>query len=367
MNHSSISNSDTLSLSPKQSVATLLVVVLACSFLYTGWFGWERFEPGPDYRPPCWGSRMSDYWAIRRWMQAAAPRHAVLILGDSVIWGQEVRHDQTISHYLNQLGGAQVFANVGLDGLHPAAIAGLVKYHGAHFNGNKVLLQFNPFWMSTRDMDLQGDWKEFFHPRLISQISSRIHYQKHDLHIRLGYAIENRAPIFALARHISVNYFDNMGIDRWMLHHPYSNPVLAVTFRAAPVIEAPPGRGLSWEAKEMKKVDSLWLKPTESVQWSGLRRAIASLQRRDVDLWVLLGPYNPYIFSDASRQRMDATLAEVRQWFSDQSISHIELGGEVLASELFADEAGHLLDEGHRAVAAHLLKDATFGTWASIR
>ena len=156
MNPSSISSSSGLLLSLKEWIVAALCVVAVCAAVQSGWYRCETFEPGPDYRLPCWAEKMSDYWSFRRWCRYANPRFQAFILGDSIIWGQEVRNDQTISHYLNEKYGDEVFANMGLDGLHPAAIYGLVKYHGTYLEGKRVLLQFNPFWMCNENYDLQG-------------------------------------------------------------------------------------------------------------------------------------------------------------------------------------------------------------------
>jgi hypothetical protein len=53
-----------------------------------------------------------------------------MIIGDSFVWGQYVSTDKTLSHNLNELEGDNLFANMGLDGLHPAAMDGLLKYYG---------------------------------------------------------------------------------------------------------------------------------------------------------------------------------------------------------------------------------------------
>src|ERR1043166_8719466 len=62
------------------------------------WKRLERFETGPDYRIPYTLSR--DYWLYeRRFEQVGSQR--VTILGDSVVWGEYVSRDGTLSHFLN--------------------------------------------------------------------------------------------------------------------------------------------------------------------------------------------------------------------------------------------------------------------------
>ena len=64
------------------------------------WGRLERFDVGRDYRIPYQLSK--DYWLYgRRLRQVTAPDH-VLVLGDSVVWGEYVAPDGTLSHFLNQ-------------------------------------------------------------------------------------------------------------------------------------------------------------------------------------------------------------------------------------------------------------------------
>src|SRR5437868_802611 len=83
------------------AVAALVAVVL----LATPWF-WkkiERFETGPDYRVPYALSK--DYWLYERRLERIAPTN-IAVIGDSVIWGEYVRADGTLSHFLNEQTGA---------------------------------------------------------------------------------------------------------------------------------------------------------------------------------------------------------------------------------------------------------------------
>ena len=53
------------------------------------------------------------------------------MLGDSVVWGEYVAPDGTLSHFLNQEAEAtNRFVNLGLNGLFPLAQEGLVDYYG---------------------------------------------------------------------------------------------------------------------------------------------------------------------------------------------------------------------------------------------
>src|SRR5438874_12439283 len=108
----------------------------------------------------------NDYWLYERYANAAVNQCDTLLLGDSVVWGEYVTPQETLSHYLNELAAGKRCANLGLDGAHPLALAGLVEHYAAGVAAKKVLLQCNPLWMSSRRADLQDEKAaEFNHPR----------------------------------------------------------------------------------------------------------------------------------------------------------------------------------------------------------
>ena len=64
---------------------------------------WKRMEPletGQDYRIPYQLSR--DYWLYEQRLSQTDDSNKILVLGDSVVWGEYVLPDGTLSHFLNQ-------------------------------------------------------------------------------------------------------------------------------------------------------------------------------------------------------------------------------------------------------------------------
>src|SRR6266480_4638549 len=59
------------------------------------WERVERFETGPDYRIPYPLSK--DYWLYGRRMREVMDGKRVIVLGDSVVWGEYVLPDGTLS------------------------------------------------------------------------------------------------------------------------------------------------------------------------------------------------------------------------------------------------------------------------------
>ena len=148
---------------------TLAMVLFAPSI----WKQVDGFELEPDYRIP--HDLSNDYWFYNRCAQLSAARYDTLLIGDSVIWGEYVTRQQTLSHYLNERAGQERFANLGLDGADPVALAGLVQHYAGGVVGKNVILHCNLLWMSSPRRDYQ-DEKQFdsSHPRLIPQFIPRI-------------------------------------------------------------------------------------------------------------------------------------------------------------------------------------------------
>ena len=63
----------------------------------------SRLLLGHDYRMP--HDLSEDYWLYERFAGLAAQHDETLLIGDSVVWGEYVKRDETLSHYLNELSG----------------------------------------------------------------------------------------------------------------------------------------------------------------------------------------------------------------------------------------------------------------------
>src|SRR5436190_15440753 len=122
------------------------------------WKKVERFETGPDYRIPYSLSR--DYWLYQRRLENI-PRGKIVLLGDSVIWGEYVLPNGTLSHFLNEKAGSgERFVNGGVNGLFPLALEGLVNDYARALHDRKVILHCNVLWMSSPKADLSVQKEE---------------------------------------------------------------------------------------------------------------------------------------------------------------------------------------------------------------
>ena len=148
-----------------------------------------------------------------------------LVIGDSVVWGQYVTPEQTLTHYLNELEGRHRFANLGLDGAHPIALAGLIEHHASGIRNQPVLLQLNPLWLSSPRRNLSADEEfQFNHPRLVPQFMPWIAPYKEAISARIGVVVERKVPFLGWVNHLQQAYFNRMDIPSWTLERPAGEP-----------------------------------------------------------------------------------------------------------------------------------------------
>src|SRR5258708_5339812 len=87
----------------------------------------ERFDAGPDYRIPY--ALSSDYWLYQRRLDDLSVRgsesYVIPVVGDSVVWGEYVLPNGTLTHFLSEDSGQNTrFANCGVNGVFPLALEG---------------------------------------------------------------------------------------------------------------------------------------------------------------------------------------------------------------------------------------------------
>jgi len=334
-------------------------LVLVGALVPRVWLAVERFEAVPDYRLPY---RISDdYWTFRRWCRYASRHADVLVLGDSVVWGQYVRRSETLSHYLTDLAEGRTFANLGVDGLHPAAVLGLVKYFGRDIRGRRVILHLNPLWMSSERRDLRvREEVRFNHPRLVPQVFPDLPCYEPSLAEIASVLAERHCEFFGWIRHLRTLYFGSMTLQDWSLEHPYRNPLGQVRLALPLPEDAPKSRPVPWEERGMGKQDFPWVEAEESFQWLSFRKTVRLLLSRRNRVFVVIGPLNAHMLTDASLKRYHSLRRAMEMWFEENGIACWAV--PTLPSEYYAD-ASHPLKDGYARVAAELLDAEPFQHW----
>jgi len=356
-----------LRLNARQWLAVFALVAVALWALPRLWAKLERWEINSDFRIPYAMSK--DYWFYERYLEHAPAHERVLVLGDSVMWGEYVLPDGALPHFLNATAGASNrFINAGVNGLYPLAMEGLYAHHGAALRGRKILLHCNPLWMSSPQADLQMEQGgEINHTRLLPQCSPRIPAYKADADERLSAVLERNLPFFGWARHLQDACYGQQSILNWTLApgNAYRNPLaaLTLTIRAAPQDDAKRGphskRHKPWTATT-EPTQLAWVPLKSSLQWAAFQRTVARLQAQHNDVLVLVGPFNEHLMTEENRPVYRQLRDEMVAWLKSENIPCC--APEPLPSELYAD-ASHPLTEGYRLLAAQLFADAAFRTW----
>jgi hypothetical protein len=359
MKRSFIFSSNSIRLSRNNWIVVTAILMGILYFLPKVWQGLEKFDPSTDYRLPY--SLSDDYWMFTRWSKYACSKYPALIIGDSVIWGQYVTMEQTLSHCLNERAGGNIFANMGVDGIHQAAMLGLVKYYGRAISNKRLILHLNPLWMSSKRYDLSGGEEfRFNHPRLVPQFIRKPACYRPPFARRIGVVMERNSSFFSWTSHIRTNYFENMDLQNWTIQNPYKNPLKAITLEIPTPENRPKSNPVTWTERGMKKQDFSWVQVEQSFQWNSFREVIEILKARNNEVFVILGPFNPYILTAESLERYNDMKSEMEKWLEGEGVSYRSLSD--LPSGYYAD-ASHPLKEGYAGIAEELFETESFRRW----
>ena len=307
----------------------------------------ENFEVQADYRMPY--DLSNDYWLFERYSRLAAAQYDTLIFGDSVVWGQYVTREQTLSHYLNEQAHEQRFANLGLDGAHPVALAGLIEHYAGGVAGKNVILQCNMLWISSPKHDLQIEEEfHFNHPRLVPQFYPNIRCYREEISPKLGILVEQRIPFMGWTTHLQQAYFDKVDIPTWTLDHPYDNPLKVLKQGLPPSDNTLRHEPIPWTKRGIKKEDFPWVDPANSLQWHSFQRTVKLLQERGNRVFVLVGPFNEHMLSDHSQHDFQLVKDAITTWLREEKVPYA--APPPLPSEFYAD-ASHPLSDGYELLA----------------
>jgi hypothetical protein len=363
-------------LSGRQGAVTLVILAGLMWLVPLVWQKIERFDTPPDYRIPYELSK--DYWLYGRRLRKIEDTQRVVLLGDSVIWGEYVLPDGTLSHFLNQQAGtSDRFVNAGLNGLFPLAQQGLVKHYAGALRHRKVILQWNALWMTSPKADLSTDKEEQFnHSRLVPQFSPRIPCYKAGANERLGAVIENHLGCFSWVGHLQNAYFGQKNILSWTLeddgseppHYPnaYRNPLKQITLSVPAAANPDPQRGPQsprhrpWTASGQGTTSFDWVTAQDSLQWWGFRETVKALRSRGNNVLTIVGPFNEHMLSETNRTTYLHLRDKVITWLKQNQVPFVV--PELLPSDLYAD-ASHPLTEGYKLLSERLYADKDFRTW----
>ncbi len=343
------------------------VVLLAVPVMVLAPVLWQRGEPlpaTPDYRIPY--AYSEDYWLYSRVVARSAADKQIAVIGDSVVWGEYVTPQDTLTAHLNRQAAAQQlpnakFANLGLNGAHPLALTGLVRHYATSLTGVPVIVHCNLLWMSSPERDLSASKEQSFnHPRLVPQLLPHIPSYSASISDRMGNVVDRNVPYLGWARHLRFEYWDGQNLPDWTLEHPYANPFALgdePRLDDSQELRRPP---VAWFDQGLVPQDLPWMDLDTSLQWSAFRDTVERLQSRGNRVFVVVGPLNEHMLMPGSRQRYQALRRQVEQWLSNRRIPFTS--PPPLPSDEYAD-ASHPLSAGYARLASELLADAAFQRW----
>ena len=363
-------------LNARQWTATAVILALLIGITPWLWQRIERFETGPDYRIPFDLSK--DYWLYGRRLRQVSAAEKISVLGDSVVWGEYVAPDGTLSHFLNEAtGSTDRFINGGLNGLFPLAQEGLLRSYGKSVRHRKVLLECNVLWLTSPKADLSSDKEEQFnHSRLVPQFSPRIPCYKADANERLSAVVQRNVPFLQWVGHLQNAYFGQKSILSWTLEddggnpprypNAYRNPLSQIKLKVPACAKEDPQRGVKssrhkpWSTEGQGTTRFEWVALGSSLQWRAFQRTLALLKERGNDVLVVLGPFNEHIMAEENRAAYRTIYDGIAAWLRQNQVKAVL--PETLPSVLYAD-ASHPLTEGYALLAKRIAADETFKIW----
>jgi hypothetical protein len=346
--------SNAIRLTGRQWIGLALFMVALYALTPVAWQRAEKLEVGPDYRIPF--ALSSDYWLWNRVAAQSAATHDTVLLGDSVVWGVYVKPGETLSHYLNSLEGKDRYANLGVNGTQPVALAGLIEHYGDGIRNKRVILHCNPLWMSSPKRDLrEQEEMNFNHSELAPQFVPWIPCYKKSISDRIDRVIDRSLAFRGWSLHLQNAYFGDGGAPRpipdWILEHPYGNPLDAVTLKVPPPGDELQQEPIPWIGR-IPRENMPWVDLAGSLQWKSFQRAVEVLEKRGNSVFVLVGPFNEHLLTDASRVKYSEVKRGIEDWLKERKIPYYV--PEALPSEQYGD-ASHPLSAGYALLAKQLL------------
>ena len=368
--------SNMLRLTPAQWACTLVLSTVLLGLAPSLWFQAEGLDSSNDYRIPYEVSK--DYALYEQHLKvSASDSNAVFLVGDSVVWGEYVRKEGTLSHFLGERDVAHTYVNAGINGLFPLALEGLVTYYGQVMSGRKVLLHCNLLWMSSPEADLSTDKEQVFnHVELVPQFRIDIPCYRADVTERTARVVQRWVPYLRWVRHLQVAHFDARSIPEWTLRddgkyppsypNAYKNPWWQLEMRAPQEPDTDRQRRLEserhrpWSESGRGPQSFAWVPMEQSLQWAAFQRLTKVLVARGNQVLVVVGPFNEHMISPDNRDRYQTSKRVVEAWLQEQNIAAIS--PEALPSGLYGD-ASHPLTDGYRLLAERLFATPGFQKW----
>jgi hypothetical protein len=343
-------SSNAIRLSVREWLVVAGVVAVASIALPVAWQNLEDFVPSADYRIPY--DLSEDYWLYSQYSRSVSGQNKTLLIGDSVMWGHYVGQDQTLSHHLNELAGAEQFVNMGLDGSHPLALLGLIKYYARDIRDEDVILHMNLLWLSSPEADLQTEMElDFNHPRLVPQFRPSVPCYAETVSGRISILLERVSPLLKWTRHLQSLNFDNSSLQVWTLENPYSNPLgrISLKLHGWGEYRDPDSQPRTSRGQILQSLP--WVSAESSLQWWAFRSLVNVLDDRGNRIFVIVGPLNEHTLDPNNKRIYRELLGEIEKSLQEMNLDFSLL--PLLPGTLYADTS-HPMGEGYSLLAEHI-------------
>lgn len=334
----------------KITVPVLAVIIMASML--------PRFVPGvdtskftADYRVPY--SQGEDYFLYEKYVRNVAASGRIAVIGDSVIWGHYTGSSNNLTGCLNTSTGTGRFANIGIDGIHPAALYGLIDNYCDSLINGKVIVGINLLWMSSPKHDLSGEINTAInHRALLEQVPGKIPAYSPSVEERITLLARREIPLFAWIDHMRASEFADRSLYRWSMANPYAGPEEYLERKEEIYTLPDPVR-----PDRMSPRDMDWVLPENSLQWRYMLASIRRLKEQGNSVCAVITPFNQYMLTDKSRIERDWIISYIQDELAAEGIN--SFAPALDKPEYFAD-LSHPVAAGYGVIASWLMSDSEF-------
>lgn len=304
-----------------------------------------------NYRIPY--SLGEDYFLYSRYSDYVSKSDSIPVIGDSVIWGHYTNQEDTLTAELNRLSGSNRFLNLGLDGIHPAAMNGLIDIYATGLKNRKIIVGVNLLWMSSPRHDLSGPVNsEINHRVLLAQFHPAIPSYQPSTEEKLSAVLTRTVPFFSWIDHLRLTRFAGKSFYLWTMDNPGADIADYFTHKADE-FRIPAGM----LPEKMQEQDIEWTATDKSLQWMFMIDTLLSLKEKGNEVAALITPFNTHMMTEKSRKAYYSILAEMEWILREKGITPI-LPPEP-DKKYFADSS-HPNAEGYRILAEDMMKNREF-------
>ncbi len=294
-----------------------------------------------------------DYFLYSRYSKEISKHNTIPIIGDSVIWGHYTDNENTLSACFNRLNTDIRFSNMGLDGIHPAAMNGLINYYLAKLKSKKIIVGVNLLWMTSPRHDLTGPVNsEINHKSLLPQFSQVIPSYKPSFEEKLSASITRSVPLFSWIDHLRLTHFAGKSFYIWTMENPHKSITDYFSYKHD---EFKIPEGIAPSRMQEQNID--WITAEKSLQWKFMLETLITLNKNGNRVAALITPFNTYMMTKESRKKYFSILAEMEWILRENGITPVV---PLIPEKKYFADSSHPTAEGYRVIAEDIMKNREF-------